>query len=315
MSGDVTEATRTGRLDREGSIPLRDHIVYGGFVALRASLSFLPTKWALGLGEALGWLAGVVLRIRRNVVDENLTRAFPDESADWRRRVAVACYRHLGRESVAIFRMAGRSAAEIRAMTEVDGLDELSAVLETGQGVVVMTGHIGNWEMGSAGVAARGVPIDVVVHGQRNRRFGDDLIETRGRLGVTVIHRDVAPRHVLKSLRRGRMVVLAADQNVTGSGIFIDFFGVPASTARGPAVFTLRAGVPLWFAAVVCTSDAQPRYRIVFRPVEATLTGAMDEDVRILTEAATRQLEAFIREAPEQYFWHHRRWKTRPPVE
>ncbi len=295
-------------------VSLRHRLEYGLFRTIRGLVSLLPLPLALALGDALGWISGVLLRIRRDAVDENLLRAFPDAGPAWRRRTAVASYRHLGREAVVTFRLAGVPAERIREMTEFDGLDELLAAVEAGAGVVVVTGHLGNWEMGSACLAARGVPIDAVMHRQRNRRFDEDLRETRGRLGMGIILRDVAPRRVLASLRAGRVVGLVADQNVAGAGIFVDFFGVPASTARGPAVFALRTGAPVFVGVAVRNPEAGPRYRALVRRVSVALGDDTEENVRRITEATTTALESYVRSYPEQYFWQHRRWKTRPPA-
>lgn len=302
-------------LPREDApVPLRHRVEYLAFRLLRGTLQLLPEGVALGLGSALGWLAGSVLRIRRGVVDENLARAFPERDGAWRRRVAAASYRHLGRESVAIFRLAGTTPEAVRAATRVEGLPELEAVLAEGKGVVVVTAHLGNWEMGGAAVAARGVPVDAVVQLQRNRRFDEDLRETRARLGLRVIAKQAAPREILRSLREGRLAALVADQNVRRAGIFVDFFGVPAATAKGPALFSLRTGAPLWAGVALRTGAAEPRYRIVLKPVQAELTGDPEEDTLRLTRAHTALLEGWVREAPEQYFWQHKRWKTRPPI-
>lgn len=294
--------------------PLRHRVEYALFRTLRGTLKVLPEFAALGLGSALGWLAGSLFRMRRGVVDENLRRAFPEASPGWRRRIAAACYRHLGRESVMTFRLSGASAERIRDISEVDGLEEIQAVLARGKGVVVATGHLGNWEMGAAAVAARGVPVDAVVQVQRNVRFDADLRRAREGLGIHVMSKQSAPRGVLSSLRRGRLAALVADQNVLRAGIFVDFFGVPAATAKGPAVFALRTGAPLWAGAALRLPGRRARYRVILRPVQAELTGDHEEDVVRLTRAHTALLEEWVREAPEQYFWQHKRWKTRPRI-
>jgi KDO2-lipid IV(A) lauroyltransferase len=219
------------------------------------------------------------------------------------------------RESVATLRHSKLSAERIREVTEVERYDELLADLEEGRGAIIVSAHLGNWEMGSASGAARGLPIDAVMHRQRNRRFDEELRRTRGRLGMGIILRDVAPRAVLRSLRANRVVALVADQNVAQSGIFVDFFGVPASTARGPAVFALRTGAPIWYAWALRVDEGDVRYRIVLRKLEVEIGDGGEEDVRRITQALNDALEAGIREHPEQYFWHHRRWKTRPPAE
>jgi KDO2-lipid IV(A) lauroyltransferase len=110
-------------------------------------------------------------------------------------------------------------------------------------------------------------------------------------------------------------VGIVGDQDARGAGIFVPFFGRPASTHRGPAVFSLRFGAP----AFACVARRLPgpgvRYRVSGQQVEVPRTGQLDEDVEALTAALAARLEAEIREAPEQYFWFHRRWKSKPPVE
>ncbi len=306
-----------GAGQRPGSTPsvsLSHRLEYTAFRLFRGVLLVLPEPIAQGLGAVLGWLFGSVLRVRRRVVDENLARAFPDADPAWRRRVGAASYRHLGREAVAMFRLAGTSPERVRAVTEVEGLEELRETLAGGKGVVMVTGHLGNWEMGGAAVAARGVPVDAVVQLQRNQRFDEDLRRARERLGMHVMSKQSAPRAVLKSLRDGHLVALVADQNVLRGAVFVDFFGIPAASARGPAVFALRTGAPLWVGAALRVSGGTRRYRIVIRPVTVEPTGDQEEDVRRMTRACLAVLEEWIREAPEQYFWLHKRWKTRPPI-
>jgi KDO2-lipid IV(A) lauroyltransferase len=296
-------------------LPLRHRLEFAGFRLARGVLRIVPESVAFALGEALGWLSGVVVRLRRDVVDANLARAFPDRPAAWRDRVAVASYRHLVREAVATFRLSGAPAERIRTLAPIQGLAPFLEELEAGRGAVIVTAHLGNWELGSATLAAHGVPVDAVVHRQRNRLFDQELRETRARLGTGVILRDQAPRLVLRSLRAGRAVGLVADQNVSHSGVFVDFFGVPASTARGPAVFALRTGAPIWVGWVVASEGEGPRYRAELRRLEVAYGEGGEDDVRHIAQAINHALEEVIRAYPEQYFWHHRRWKTRPPPE
>lgn len=297
-----------------GADPLAHRAQYAAFRVARGLLSALPAPLALGLGDLLGWVVAVVLRIRRGVVEENLRQAFPDEEPRWRRRVARASYRHLVRESIATFRMAGMDREEVRASASMDP-DELSAFkedLERGRGAVIVTGHLGNWELGGAWMAARGVPMEAVVQVQRNRRFNEDLRAVRERMGLETIPKQDAPKGVLRALRAGHPVALVADQNLTRGGIFVEFFGRLASTARGPALFALRTGAPLWIGCSVRVPGRSPGYHIRFQRIDVEATGDTEGDVRRVTEAYTRILESWIRADPEQYFWHHKRWKTRP---
>jgi len=288
--------------------------VFGYRLAVGA-LSLAPEKLALRFGEAMGWLAGAVFRVRWGTVMDHLRKAFPDKDDRWHSRLARASFRHLGRESVATFRLGKMDPFHIRTRTEMVGLESLQGAVAAGKGAIVVTGHFGNWEVGGAALAAHGIPLDVVAKRQRNPLFDEELNRNRARMGMTVIERKEAPRRVLRSLRAGRVVAVVADQNVRRGGVFVDFFGRPASTARGTAVFALRTGCPIFMAVARREPGFPLRYRVSLDPVEFTPTGDMEEDAIRLTAAHTRYLEDQIRMAPEQYFWQHRRWKTRPGEE
>jgi len=291
---------------------LRDRTEYGFFRVARSLLGVLPERVAIAVGGALGWCAGSVFRVRRRVVDENLARAFPDRDEVWRRRVATASYRHLGREAVATFRFSRESAEDVVARTEVVGFDRLERAIAGGTGAIVVTGHLGNWEMGGSALAARGIPVDAVAVRQRNRLFDAELLESRARLGMRVIPRGAAARDVFLSLRRGRCPALVADQDAGRRGLFINFFGVPASTARGPAVFALRTGAPIFLGVALAVPGRRHGYRIELHEVAFEREGDAGADVERLTAAHTALLERWVRTAPEQYFWQHRRWKRTP---
>jgi KDO2-lipid IV(A) lauroyltransferase len=202
--------------------------------------------------------------------------------------------------------------AEVRERTEMVGYEVMREAWAEGKGVIVLTGHFGNWEVGGASIAAHGIPCDVVAQRQRNPLFDADLVANRNRLDLAVIERKSAPKEVLRALRAGRAVGIVGDQNVRRGGVFVDFFGRPASTARGTALFSLRTGAPIFLGMARSLPGSPQRYRVILELVEFSPTGQIEEDVLRLTEAHTRLLEERIREAPEQYFWQHRRWKTRP---
>jgi len=286
---------------------------YRMFRGLSRLLLALPEGLALRLGAFLGWSAGVLFRVRRREVDAHLALAFPERPPSWRRRVARASYVHLGREAVAMFRMAGMDPGAVQARTTLHGEEALRAALVEGKGVVMVTGHLGNWEIGGAALTARGIPVDAVAKGMANRRFDQDLVATRERLGMRVVDMEEAPRRVLRALRDGRVAALVADQNFHRGGIFVPFFGTLAATARGPALFALRTGAPIFLGVALREEEWPQRYRVELRRIEVEPTGDLEVDVRSLTEAHTSALEAEVRAHPEQYFWQHKRWKTRPP--
>jgi KDO2-lipid IV(A) lauroyltransferase len=274
---------------------------------VEVTVRWLPESWALALGTLLGTVVGDVLRIRRRVVVANLRRAFPERDTRWIKQVASGFYRHLGSEGVILLRLGGMSPEEILARTQVEGLEHITKPLSNGQGVIILSGHLGNWEMGGAAMAVRGIPMDGVAKRQNNPRFNERINRMRERNGMRVVERSEAnTRLLLKSLRMGRAVVLVADQNVRQGGLFVDFFGIPASTARGPELLAQRTGAAVVFTAAIREPGSPARYRLRVHPL------ATDVEAGVL-RLYLALLEDEIRAAPTQYLWAHKRWKTRPP--
>jgi len=214
-----------------------------------------------------------------------------------------------------LFRMSRWSRARIRERVRLVDFDMVREAIDENEGVVVLTGHLGNWEMAGAGIAAHGLALDVVGKGMANRHVQRDLFATRERLGMRVIEMSDAPREVLRSLRQGRVTALLGDQNAHRYGVFVPFFGKLAATSRGVALFPIRTEVPVFVGFAIREPGWTHSYVLVAKRLEYEMTGDLETDIRSLLLAYHRALEEAIREAPDQYFWQHRRWKTRPDEE
>ena len=281
-----------------------------GAVAAMERLSF---RHAGELGARIGRLGHRPLGVRRAVVERQLAAAFPELDPAEIERIARAAYANLGRTSVETAILPSYSPEQIVALfEEVRGWRVVEDLLSRGKGLIVVTGHLGNWELGGAYVAARGLPIDAVARHMANPLFDRYLTATRQRIGMSVIHDEDAVRRVPRSLRGGRVVAFLVDQGAVGlASTWVPFFGRYAKTPRGPAVFALRLGAPIVFGAVLRRPGG--RFELNFEQVDARDTGDREADVdRIVTEY-TATLERWVRRAPEQYFWHHRRWKHQRP--
>ena len=285
------------------------------FKLFSAVATTLPESVALRLGAFIGWVGGSVLRIRRAAVAEHLGLAFPEESTTWRRRVADASYAHLGREAVATLRLSGQAGREVVARTTMSGFERLEEALASGRGVILLTGHLGNWEVGGAAFVARGIELDAISKGVANLRVGDALAGVRQRFGIGLIDVADARSEVPRSLDEGRVVGIVADQNVHRGGIFVPFFGRLAATARGPARFAVHQAAPVFLAVALCEPGWRSSYTVSIQQIDFEPTGDVDADVDALTRAHCEALERAVRAAPEQYFWQHKRWKRRPESE
>lgn len=286
---------------------------YAALRATVAALSTLPLATAGSFGSALGRLGYRPLGIRRAVVEKNLAAAFPALGREEVRRLARDAYAHLGRTTIeaALLPALGR-AGILELVDEAPGWEEVERAMTDRTGLILVAGHLGNWELGGAYLAARGVPIDVIARRMSNPRFDSYLTRTREQIGMRVVYDDEAARRTPRSLREGRAVAFLADQGVLGlASTFVPFFGRPAKTPRGPAVFALRLDVPIVFAAPIRKPGG--RYRFIFERVEVARTGDRERDIDLIVAAYTATLERWVRRVPGQYFWHHRRWRRQPP--
>lgn len=287
---------------------------YAAFRLVTLLLGSVPEAVAIRVGELLGLLAGSMLRIRRTTVDRNLALAFPDATPDWRRRVARNSYRHLGRESIMTLRMSRMTTEDVRCRTRIRGLETVRGALAAGRPVVILTGHLGNWELAGAALAARGIPLSAVAVHQANPLFDGYLNRTRARLGMHVLGRGGSVAPVVRSLREGRAVAFVADQSVRRGAVFVDFFGVPAATSRGPAVLALRTGA-LVVVGTLVRERGGDGYAADLCPIDASGAGGLEDGVERLTAAYALALQRLVEAFPDQYFWMHDRWKRRLPAD
>jgi KDO2-lipid IV(A) lauroyltransferase len=287
-----------------------EHIAVTG---IARGISLLRWETACRIGARLGATGYAPLGIRREVAERQIAAAFPEKTGSEVRAIARASFEHLGRSAaeVALLPKLGRRGV-LDLVVEVEGWEVGQAALAKGRGAVLVAGHHGNWELLGAYLAARGVPIDAVVRRMANPLFDAYLNETRAKLGITVIRDEDAVKQIPRSFREGRMVGLLSDQGVKGlASTFVPFFGRPAKTPRGAAVFGLRFDTPIVFAGAIRRPDG--KYRVVVEPVTITPSGDKDQDVDAMVERFSQILEKWVRRYPEQYLWQHRRWRRQPP--
>lgn len=291
----------------------RHRAQYAALRAVVGSLGALGFRRASAIGGQLGRLGHAPFGIRRQVVEKQIAAAFPEWTPDQVRRTAREAYENLGRTSVETAILA-RYGPE----TVLDLVDEpaswpvLERALARGNGVILVSGHLGNWELSGAYLGARGLEVEVVARQQENPLFDSWLTRTRSRLGMKVIYDGDAVRRVPRALRANAAVGLIMDQGAAGmASTWVPFFGRLAKTPRGPATFALRMGSPIVFLAALRKPDG--RFTVDFEEIPVHSTGDRDADIDRIVGEYTAVLEKWVRRAPGQYFWHHRRWKHQQP--
>lgn len=183
-------------------------------------------------------------------------------------------------------------------------------------GAVVLTAHLGNWELFAYAHALFGHPVTVVHRPMRNGRIDEAIIGVRSRSGTRSIAKKAAAREAIRALRNGEMVAIPADQNQTRRyGVFADLFGLPASTTPGPARLAMLTGAPIYPAFLIRDGETD-RHRLEFFPaLPMAETGDRDADIATNTRRCNAVIEQMLRAHPEQWIWFHKRWRTRPEGE
>ena len=268
------------------------------------------------MGAGIGWIAYVSLSRLRQVGRHNLLMAFPDLEGRRREEILRGVYRNLGYQLAEFCQMPRYTADQARTFIRYDGLEHYLGAQKRGSGVLVLTGHLGAWELSSFFHSLMGWPMDMVI-----RRLDNSLVDAfvnriRCLHGNHVIHKDDFARGLIAQMRAGATVGILMDTNMTPpQGVFVPFFGVPACTASGMARIARKTGAAV-VPGFLLWEEGESKYVLRFGP-ELKLDRTEDAEADAVTNTArlTRVIEDYVRQYPEQWLWMHRRWKTRPPGE
>ncbi len=269
----------------------------------------LPPRALMALAAGAGGLWWRLSAERQQVVDENLRIALGDDlDATARREIGRAACQGLARvvaEIALADRLFGSGRGAAQKMAFYGEWEALEADRAAGRGGVIVTAHLGNWEIGAFGVRHRGIPLRAMARPLRSAALEAWLERRRGG-AERMIRKTGGLKDVLRELKAGGWVALLADQNAGRHGLFLPFFGLEASTFPTPAAVGERLGVPVYLGICLRRPDGVG-FDIHLERVPTA------EGVEAATRDLNRRLEGWIRRAPGQYNWVHRRWKTRPP--
>jgi len=275
-----------------------------------ALFGVLPWRAAQRIGRALGGLAWLVSRRDRRRALEHLETAFPDRPAVERRRIAAACFRHLGANLAEILHVLHRPPGTTSRHQRVVGAEVIERARAAGRPVVLVTGHCGNWELISAANLSHDVRLSAMARQLDEAALDELAVRLRAHLGTETIARGshTSARQMLRALRSGRTLALLIDQDIATDGVWVPFFGRLANTPRAPAELSLRLGAAVVPAFDERLPDGDHLVRFL-PPLE------LPDDVEGATAAITAVIEDQVRRVPEQWVWMHRRWRRRPPGE
>lgn len=293
-------------------------IEYVLFLAVFGFLRGLPFPVAFRVGELVGRVLSVLDRPHRKVGLTNLAIAFPDKSVAERRRILRASFVNLGRLLAEFCHLGTLSEQNVRDRVGFEDEAEWRRLVERLRetGALILTGHFGNWELFAYANACYGFPVHIIHRRLRNVFVEAALTAQRERCGTRVIQKTTAGLEVVRAIRKKSVVVAAVDQNASGRmGVFVPFFGRPASTSAGLAGLALTTGVPV-VPAFLIRENGTWKHRIVILPlIEPVRTGNQAEDIRATTEKFTAVFQRMVEQYPDHWLWIHKRWKRRPPGE
>jgi KDO2-lipid IV(A) lauroyltransferase len=287
------------------------------FLAVRFlifALAALPRNLARAAGAGLGAAAFALFPRLRAVGQTNLGLAFPELTPSQRDHLLRMAFRNLGWQLAEFCRMAGYTRASIAGIARCEGLEHFAAAQARGQGVLVLTGHLGAWELSSFYFSLLGHPMSLVIRRLDNPKVDALVNGIRSLHGNSVIHKDDFARGLLGAMRRNETVGILMDTNMTPpQGVFVPFFGVEACTASGLARIALKTDATV-LPGFMVWADSEQNYVLRFgAPLDLVRSGDSEADIVANTALFTGVIEETIRRYPDQWLWVHRRWKTRPP--
>jgi KDO2-lipid IV(A) lauroyltransferase len=272
----------------------------------------LPRAGVLAIGRFLGGLYARFDRRHVAVAIDNLRHAFPDWDEARLKRTARGVYRHFGSVILDLLWMQDRTRDEMMRIVAFAGGEHVEAALRPGKGFICATGHLGNWEAHAVGHGFAFATAAVVGRPLDNPALDARLVRLRSSSGNAAISKRRALPDILRFLRANKAVAILMDQNVQeDDGIFVTFFGRPASTTPVAAAIAAKTGCAIVPGHSVLLPDGH--YLVTYEPpIFFTSRGDRKADVKHLTQELTLRIEAWVREHPEQWLWIHRRWKTQP---
>ena len=281
--------------------------------ALLSLTRTIPLGLAWRLGELLGDTVGCLPLRDVKRCRTHLAKAFPDRDAAWVDRTTRACFRHFGATALWTLASLRRTPAELRRGIAIEGVEHIRALWAAsrrGEGTVVYTGHLGNWELLSRTFATL-TPSCVIGRKLRSPLADAIVRQMRTQGGAQVIDQDADVRVIVRELRAGKLVATLADQDIPHlNGVFVPWFGDQAWTPSAPAALALLARAAVMPVFLLrrhgrWVVHAGPRVRF---PKGAT----REDDILAITAWATAYQERLVAEQPQQWVWWHKRWRTRP---
>ncbi len=287
-------------------------LLYLGIEFLRHLVLIFPRRLnyaiATGLGVSFYWL----LPKERAKIARHLEEAFRKERKQGEYyQIGKRVFINLTKSAIDILCFPKLNRKRIDDLVRLEeGTGKLDQALARGKGAIVLTGHLGNWELLASYFRFLGYPGCLIGRRIYYEPFNQVLVKLRKSALVTTVYRDESPRKVLAELKANHVVGMSADQDIDSlEGVFVPFLGKPAWTPTGPAKVALASGAAIVPAFMIHEGD---RYRLLIEdPIWPMEHESREEAVKLMTETWSRVVERYVERYPDQWVWMHNRWKTK----
>jgi KDO2-lipid IV(A) lauroyltransferase len=257
----------------------------------------------------LAYISYQLIGIRRKTVESNLSRAFPEKSRSEIKRLAFKIYEAIAVTFLEILRLNKMNPDKIKKIFSDEGFEKIHRKLEQDKGLIFLTGHFGNWEIGAIATNIYlGQGLSVLVKKQKNPYVANWLTAFRERLGNTEITLGTSVKELYKAVKSRKIVGIVGDQRGTREGVKVKFFGETTYTFPGTAAIALRTGCPV--VVMLCPRQSDGSYKAIIEEIDhSEFTGSENEKIQQFNQKYMSILEGVIRQYPEQWFWMHNIWK------
>ncbi|MBK8810374.1 MAG: lysophospholipid acyltransferase family protein [Acidobacteria bacterium] len=284
--------------------------------SLLGAIGALPFKTSLRFGKAVGRFLSKRFPRLLKTARRNLEIAMPEITEEEKERIVRGTFESLGRHLGFVSHFKRFKHEDVRDLVDIVGRENFYEAHARGKGILFFTGHFGSWEVFNLLPPAFGYEMNILVRRIDNPLVEDFVDQMRTRFGSVTLDKMKSARTMFRILKKGELLGILADLNVQEKdGVFVDFFGVPASTTTSIAKLALNTGAAVLPAFAVWDEEKQ-KYVVYLEPeIPYDATDKSDEHVVRLTQAITSTVERFVRKYPEQWLWIHKRWNTRPKGE
>lgn len=286
-------------------------MIYKTLMMLSRICCHMPHSWLLAMGKGLGILYYKLIKKQRELAIKQIRRSL-DLSREEAERIIRQSFINMGRNFFEVLYMPHLNKENFRRYIEIDHLERMEQALSEKHGVVVLTGHVGNWEWLSAAFTMNDMPVTAIAKPQPNMQYTRVLDDLRATINVEIFSRGTSELlAAARALKHGKILGFLADQDGGPGGAFVPFFGKLASSPMGAAVFAKKFNSPVLPAFILRQPDGHHKV-VIGEILRYEDTGDSDKDLYDFTYKMTKILEKIIRENPTQWLWFQHRWNTPP---